>query len=143
MLKKRGDCPAHLLGYSLDCNPTPQDNHHSKAYPNRIKTYQKVFEQNSDASDKIDALLDELNKYKPVIIGLGVPIDFRTNIPAPYTQWASDGGHGMLVVGYNDYKKTFIIMNSYGTSWGDNGFFEMDYDTLGEQAWYGYVISLD
>ncbi|VVU95084.1 Papain family cysteine protease [seawater metagenome] len=40
-----------------------------------------------------------------------------------------DGGHAMTVVGYNN--KGFIIRNSWGRSWGDNGYCTYTYDDWG------------
>ncbi|MEJ0106451.1 MAG: C1 family peptidase [Bacteroidota bacterium] len=37
------------------------------------------------------------------------------------------GGHAMVVIGYNDTKNAFKVMNSWGTKWGDNGFAWIDY----------------
>ncbi len=33
----------------------------------------------------------------------------------------------MVVIGYNDTKNAFKVMNSWGTKWGDNGFAWIDY----------------
>ena len=35
------------------------------------------------------------------------------------------GGHAVLAVGYDDNKKYFIIRNSWGEEWGDQGYFYM------------------
>jgi C1A family cysteine protease len=32
------------------------------------------------------------------------------------------GGHEMLIVGYNDGQQSFTVQNSWGLSWGENGF---------------------
>lgn len=37
------------------------------------------------------------------------------------------GGHARMAVGYDDKKQHFIIQNSWGTEWGDKGFFYMPY----------------
>ena len=37
------------------------------------------------------------------------------------------GGHVAAAVGYNDYDKTFIVRNSWGSEWGDGGYFHMPY----------------
>lgn len=37
-------------------------------------------------------------------------------------------GHAMVIVGYDD--TGFIIRNSWGTSWGDNGYTKMTYDAF-------------
>ena len=42
---------------------------------------------------------------------------------------ASHGLHAMLLVGYNDRQSIFIVRNSWGTSWGDQG--------------YGYLVALN
>lgn len=37
-------------------------------------------------------------------------------------------GHIMTIVGYDDDNEEFIIANSWGDYWGDNGYFYMDYE---------------
>jgi C1A family cysteine protease len=34
----------------------------------------------------------------------------------------------MVICGYNDAKKAFRVMNSWGKGWADNGFAWIDYD---------------
>lgn len=36
-----------------------------------------------------------------------------------------EGGHAVCAFGYNDMNHTFIIRNSWGTDWGDQGYFYM------------------
>jgi C1A family cysteine protease len=38
------------------------------------------------------------------------------------------GGHAVLAVGYDDTKKLLTVRNSWGTGWGDQGYFYMPYD---------------
>ncbi|NHJ15188.1 MAG: hypothetical protein EAX95_16015 [Candidatus Thorarchaeota archaeon] len=46
------------------------------------------------------------------------------------------GGHAVCVVGYDDTKSTtdgsgaFLLVNSWGQSWGDNGFWWMSYEAI-------------
>lgn len=37
------------------------------------------------------------------------------------------GGHAVMAVGYDDSKQSFIVRNSWGTSWGLQGYFLMPY----------------
>ena len=37
------------------------------------------------------------------------------------------GGHCMLVTKYDDNLKSFLVLNSWGTKWGDNGYHYMSY----------------
>lgn len=41
------------------------------------------------------------------------------------------GGHAVTVVGYN--KKGFILRNSWGSNWGDNGYVIFPYSDFGMQ----------
>lgn len=40
------------------------------------------------------------------------------------------GGHAVMAVGYDDAKQFFIVQNSWGTGWGDKGYFYMPYSYL-------------
>lgn len=44
------------------------------------------------------------------------------------------GGHAVLIVGYDRIKRLFIIRNSWGSGWGENGYFYLPFD---------YVLSPD
>lgn len=43
-----------------------------------------------------------------------------------------DGAHAMVIIGYDDYKAggAFLVQNSWGTSWGYNGYFWIRYSDL-------------
>jgi hypothetical protein len=38
------------------------------------------------------------------------------------------GAHVVAIVGYNDKERYFIVKNSWGPKWGDNGYFKISYD---------------
>jgi len=74
----------------------------------------------------------------PVIIGFDVYSSFESQTVAqtgimPYPNVKSEkllGGHCVLLVGYDNTKNTFIVRNSWGTSWGDKGYFYMPYEVI-------------
>ena len=74
----------------------------------------------------------------PVVVGFDVYDSFesaqveRTGLmPYPNTRTESLlGGHAVCLVGYNDRQSRFIARNSWGTSWGDNGYFYMPYRVI-------------
>jgi len=78
-----------------------------------------------------------INK-KPIIFGINVYSSFITQVvasngqvPLPKTNSETlEGGHCMVIVGYDDSKKVFLCANSWGTSWGDKGFCYIPYDYL-------------
>jgi C1A family cysteine protease len=50
------------------------------------------------------------------------------------------GGHAVLAVGYDDKSARFTVRNSWGTSWGQRGYFTMPYsylltDNLSDDFW--------
>lgn len=58
------------------------------------------------------------------------------------------GGHAMCLVGYDDDKGpngAFCIVNSWGNTWGEDGFMWVDYNffTAGTFCRYAYVIEAD
>jgi C1A family cysteine protease len=48
------------------------------------------------------------------------------------------GGHAMCCVGYDMEKQMFIVRNSWGTEWGDNGYCYFPFEYLvyfGDDFW--------
>ena len=76
----------------------------------------------------------------PVIVGFTVYASFEgalnnTTGMMPYPNVATEqvlGGHAVCIVGYNDNLNggRFICRNSWGTGWGDRGYFYMPYQVI-------------
>jgi C1A family cysteine protease len=71
----------------------------------------------------------------PVVLGINVFESFETSavashgvVPMPGGQEQCLGGHAVLAVGYDDYYKALCVRNSWGTGWGDAGYFYLPYD---------------
>ena len=77
----------------------------------------------------------------PVAIGANVDQAFL-KLPAGQV-WSSIGtpigGHAMLVVGYDDARRAFRLMNSWGPQWADGGFCWIGYDHFRAVVNEGYV----
>lgn len=53
----------------------------------------------------------------------------RTGIlPMPYPSAESIGGHCVVLVGYDDASRHYIVRNSWGAAWGEKGYFYMPYE---------------
>jgi C1A family cysteine protease len=50
------------------------------------------------------------------------------------------GGHGMIVVGYDDTRKAFRIQNSWGRNWADGGYGWFGYEFWRGLTQVGFVI---
>jgi hypothetical protein len=87
------------------------------------------------AGDSV-AIKAQLNNFLALPFAMFVFKDFGTfskgsvyRHPADDTTCA-DGGHCMVIVGYDDSKAAYKVMNSWGSDWGDGGFCWISYDTF-------------
>lgn len=102
-----------------------------------------------------DALKDTINSYLrvnglqelqsclaagfPVVIGIQVYESFESSsvaqsgmVPMPAPAEDCLGGHCVLVVGYDMATQMFLVRNSWGTSWGLNGYFWIPFAYLAD-----------
>ena len=47
------------------------------------------------------------------------------------------GGHAVLIVGWDDAEECFIVKNSWGEDWGENGYFRIGYSQVTNQVQFG------
>lgn len=52
------------------------------------------------------------------------------------------GGHAMALAGYDDTLNAFLIRNSWGTSWGNNGYGYIDYAAFSQYAMDAFVLKV-
>lgn len=72
-----------------------------------------------------------------VAIGISVFESFESQhvattgeVPLPNKNEKLLGGHAVVIVGYNELQRCFIMRNSWGTHWGQAGYFTIPYDYL-------------
>ncbi|MDD4005301.1 MAG: C1 family peptidase [Elusimicrobiaceae bacterium] len=90
-------------------------------------------------TQSVNAIKTALNKYGPLPTGYLVYEDFLNYKSGIYTYTTGErkGGHAVLIVGYNDAEKYFIVKNSWGPSWGENGFFRIAYSEMENEVMFG------
>jgi hypothetical protein len=84
----------------------------------------------------------QLNAGFPVIIGAEVDQGFvraRADSIWKSIQGRPLGGHAMLLVGYDDRRHAFKLLNSWGREWGDAGYGWIDYDFIKKVVNEAYV----
>ena len=94
----------------------------------------------------VDLLKYALTINLPIVSGIGVGDQFgklgsENSLYRPTLDEAG-GGHAITIIGYDDYKfgGSFRIINSYGSDWGDAGFFWMTYDDFEEAVSDAYIF---
>lgn len=125
------------------CIPNVDSQEISEASGSLLKDFARLFDVNSSANFKIQAVKKSISEKKPVVIAMICPpsFDYASNYWQPTEQpLESYGGHAMCVVGYDDnqYGGAFEIQNSWGQNWGNQGYIWIRYDDFARFVRYGY-----
>ncbi len=98
----------------------------------------------------IDQLRYHLAQGTPIAFAMGIDTSFmlgglraarsrarfswHPSCPTPMT-----GSHAMLLVGYDDADSSYLVMNSWGRGWGEEGFCHLRYEVIDCYATEAYV----
>jgi uncharacterized repeat protein (TIGR02543 family) len=85
-------------------------------------------------------LKNALNSYGPIAVTMAVYSDFYYYSSGIYSHVTGylEGYHAILLVGYDDVNGCFIVKNSWGTGWGESGFFRIAYSEMTDDVDFGY-----
>jgi len=120
------------------CSEMPSEQVKSSAGNQRIAGFNYI--QRKD----IESIKTQLYAGNPVIFGMDIPqsfLDFRGQSIYSDIVSGAPNAHAMVLVGYDDNKSAFKIINSWGGWWGDKGYGWIDYETLVSRAYEFYVIN--
>jgi fibronectin type 3 domain-containing protein len=127
LVKNQGAATLKTMPYG-DYKTPPGSQALAEASRFRAESYERLDGKN------IRSLKLLLAAGNPIIVGLKTYENFMTYSQGVYKNVAGDylGGHAMVIVGYDDSKNAFKIMNSWSESWGKRGFVWYDYDLFAE-----------
>ncbi|MBE2230973.1 MAG: peptidase C1A papain [Chitinophagaceae bacterium] len=132
-MTNKGAVPYDQFRYTdQDCSRQPDDQLQRAALQYKMHGFNRLsLGERNDVLD-LHAIKENLSQGAPVVIGMMVGQSFMQAMqgqdvwePAPGDEnMMGFGGHAMCVVGYDDarYGGAFLIMNSWGPEWGQNGF---------------------
>lgn len=89
--------------------------------------------------DGVQGAIAALAQELPVVFGASIPERLfiaaeRTGVMPDLTPEERNrqmmGGHSMLLVGYENRERRFIVRNSWGEAWGDRGYCYIPYDVM-------------
>jgi C1A family cysteine protease len=111
-------------GTNLPCN-------NSTASRTKISSWKSI-------SPDVDSLKAAV-KNNPITAAFYVYTDFyyyKSGI-YKYTYGKLEGGHAICIVGFDDTNGCFIVKNSWGTGWGELGYFKIAYSEIGSSVMFG------
>ncbi len=125
VIAKKGVCYEKTWAYNISKfknKPTP------KAYEEALK-FKAVKYQRIDSTNLNDIVACLLSGF-PIVHGFTVYESFETDkvartgvVPMPGKNERALGGHCTVIVGYDLRTNRFKCANSWGTSWGNKGFY--------------------
>lgn len=119
--------PLAMLFSASDTFKRPSDAAYVEASAHKISSYQSL--DNAD----ILQLKDCLSAGFPFVFWFAIfpsfenGVEFKGEMKMPGDDEEQKGAHAVMCVGYDDARQVFIVRNSWGSSWGDAGYFYMPY----------------
>ena len=134
-LKRDGVCEETFWPYRTDkFAQAPPPNAYLSAKGNVASKYESLHQD-------IDQFRACLKENCPFVFGFEVFKSFSCyanchygEMPMPTPNDSAEGRHAVMAVGYDDKRKRFIVLNSWGENWGDKGYFYMPYDFIKDPA---------
>jgi hypothetical protein len=146
LVKSSGDCLEQSFNFDKnDCAAQPNSAQIDEASRYRVQDFAAVFALDEEPKSKIGKACKILATQTPLVVGLGVTQSFFEVLPGADT-WNPNpvepvsGYHAMVLVGYNSVEKYFDLLNSFGPSWGQNGFIRLSFDDFERLCRYAYVM---
>ncbi len=129
-VNKKGVCSETSWPYiTSKFTDEPPASCYTEAKKNKSVSYQRLY-----TLDQMKACL--VSGY-PFVFGFSAYESFMSDkvkttgtVPLPLQSESLLGGHAVLCIGYNNLTQRFLCRNSWGTDWGNSGYFTMPYKYL-------------
>ena len=152
-LKQNGvSTEAEFPYVSNNCTNLPSQTIKNNALRNKIREWQGFNFQNNNGV--IDEMKFAISQMQPIVIDFKVDQEFanfnlfswgtviwkQNNSGDPVQNGVrSPGYHCALLVGYDDAKNAFKLLNSWGTWWKNDGYCWVEYSWLLQRVRYAFV----
>ena len=149
ILKEKGNVFYRDFAVGNNCDSLPPSGLVDKARANRVKEFAALFNPDDRDDVKIRRVKRTLAQVKPVVVGMIVLENFLSLKSTDHVWYPNIGktdvfgGHAMVVVGYDDGRKAFEIMNSWGDGWANQGFVWVRYEDFARYCKYAYELVLE
>lgn len=138
IITNQGVCVWNDMPYTdVDCDTYPNNYQASQAANYKIGSYTRL-------SITVDAFKDQLAAGNPIVVAGPVYSQFYSLGDGDVQTKArgrSYGGHCYCCVGYDDTLNAFLVLNSWGTTWGSSGYGWISYDIMSRVWQEAYVLN--
>ncbi len=148
LVRDQGNIPSlDFDRFKNDCTQLPEKSDSLAALPHRVKDFIALFGTDDAPTLRIEKTKLSLAQHKPVVVALMLRKNFETCTAEPpyWMPMLGDttflGAHAMVVVGYDDGREAFELLNSWGEQWGDGGFIWVKYDDFAEYCSYAIQLT--
>lgn len=127
------------------CADVPNPSVKMNAQPFAIGSWRKVNVQDDTE------MKSQIASGIPILAGVFVDDEFYTLYRGPQGKGVFNnfdsakkiGQHAFVIIGYDDAKQAYEIVNSWGPSWGNGGYGWIAYDTFHRMVKEGFVMQDD
>lgn len=104
----------------------------------RINSFTPAYGLWGGSNFNVDDLKGALQEG-PLCVAMYVPTSFHSYRGGVYKYAGGDysWGHAVFLVGYDDAQRCFNVKNSWGTYWGEGGYFRISYDDVTSAVKFG------
>ena len=138
LMKRSGVATLESFPYDEDdCEEIPSDGVKGDAKQYTISGWKRVEYRSEGAMKTL------LVNGQPVVVGMMTDDWFyKLDEGEVYrvSSRRSNGGHALVVVGYDDRRGAYKVLNSWGTGWGDNGYGWIAYDLFADVVHEAYIL---
>jgi len=136
-----GICEEKLWPYVEDkfnVQPTPE------CYVNAAHRIVTRYESLYSLKDMIEIL----NDNRPIVVGMKIYDNFMSLSPVdsiiklPRVAERRRDSHAVVVIGYNMSSEIFLAKNSFGTTWGEQGYFWIPFEYMRTQAFEKWCFDI-
>jgi hypothetical protein len=132
-LKANGTCLAATFGNHEPTDNQPDALAKAEARGFRLLQMEEVYNPDTNI-----AQVRQVRRFKrlladsvPMVVGMRLPYSFSNLMAHRYhpepDEPLDSAAHALCLIGYDDVDSTFELMNSWGTTWGQEGFVRIHY----------------
>lgn len=138
LMRTQGVATLRTMPYTLDFTQQPSTEARREAVRFTAEGYERLDPRN------IDSIKAVLASGNVVIFGMRTHENFTQYRGGVYNrvEGANLGGHAMALIGYDDGRQAFLLINSWSERWGEQGYGWIAYPTFAELTHTAVVLKV-